>query len=157
MTRDMWLESRGFDPQFDGKGGGLANHDIWKRLCDDRKNDIVILLGEGTFHQFHGGAATNSPVGIWPLLNEDYKRVRGEHYQFPNVVPIIFGRLSEASSSYMLSYMLKDSEKHVRKTQGNPLPTIKTVIRQLLGSTAYEIIKSHYKKLRKFQSANRVR
>jgi glycosyltransferase involved in cell wall biosynthesis len=79
MTREMWAEIGGLDPQFKSRGGGLANLDIWKRLCSNPENYVVLMLGEGTFHQCHGGLTTNSTVDMWPQLNEEYKGIRGEY------------------------------------------------------------------------------
>jgi glycosyltransferase involved in cell wall biosynthesis len=48
----------GFDERFQSPGGGLVNLDFYKRACEEI-GDLVVLLGEGTFHQFHGGVSTN--------------------------------------------------------------------------------------------------
>lgn len=113
MTREMWAEIGGFDPQFKGEGGGLANHDIWTRLCDNPNNYIVLILGEGTFHQFHGGVATNSPGSVWAQLNEEYKQIRGIYYKVPSVVPRLFGGLNEFSRAFLFKEL--DLERR-RKT-----------------------------------------
>ena len=53
----------GVDQRFDAPGGGFANNDIIIRACELPDSRFVILLGEGTFHQLHGGIATNAPRG----------------------------------------------------------------------------------------------
>ena len=53
----------GVDERFDAPGGGFANLDIIIRACELPDSRFVILLGEGTFHQLHGGIATNAPPG----------------------------------------------------------------------------------------------
>ena len=122
MTREMWKEIGGYDTQFDGKGGGLVNHDVWKRLCSDTENKVILLLGEATFHQFHGGVATNSTTDIWQLLNEEYKNIRGAYYQFPDVDPIIFGKFNECSRSFI--------EKQIPRS--NTLKFLKSGLRRFL-------------------------
>ena len=52
-----------------------------------------MLLGEGTFHQFHGGAATSRRFG-WDELHTDYQRIRGEPHRPPPNPPIYVGRLA---------------------------------------------------------------
>lgn len=48
-----------FEEHFDEPGAGLANLEIFTRLSMDTENDYVILFGEGSFHQNHGGVTTN--------------------------------------------------------------------------------------------------
>jgi hypothetical protein len=49
----------GFDEAFDQAGGGFANLDLWRRASDAASGPLVSLLGEASFHQFHGGTTTN--------------------------------------------------------------------------------------------------
>ena len=83
LTREHWNELGGYDPAFMTPGGGLANHDIWLRACADPAGRVILLLGEGTFHQIHGGVATNSTVSPWPLFHDEYLRLRGSAYERP--------------------------------------------------------------------------
>ncbi|TXN71797.1 glycosyltransferase, partial [Methylobacterium sp. WL8] len=91
MSKEMWSESGGFDSAFVGPGGGLANLDLWKRVCDNRAYKVIMLLGEGTFHQFHGGITTNSLVDNWVNLHDEYLNIRGEPYSTPSIVPFQLG------------------------------------------------------------------
>jgi glycosyltransferase involved in cell wall biosynthesis len=59
MSRDSWDRVGGFDERFDMPGGGYVNFDTLARALDAPDSELVILLGEGTFHQLHGGIATN--------------------------------------------------------------------------------------------------
>lgn len=61
----------GFDEGFDQPGGGFANLDLWRRASEAASGPLVALIGEASFHQFHGGTTTN--------VNDDEKdfRVRG--------------------------------------------------------------------------------
>jgi len=65
----------GFDEAFDMPGGGLINGDFFSRACEEFS--LVLLLGEGSFHQVHGGIATNASA------DELRERARGwlAHYQ----------------------------------------------------------------------------
>ncbi len=49
----------GFDEGFDEPGAGLANLDLFSRAIEAAEGPLVALLGEATFHQFHGGTTTN--------------------------------------------------------------------------------------------------
>ncbi len=93
LRREKWAELGGFDPQFVGRGGGLANLDLWRRLCDEPNNSVVMLMGEGTFHQFHGGTATNAPESPWGEFHDEYVKIRGVEYAVPSRKPYMFGSL----------------------------------------------------------------
>jgi hypothetical protein len=59
MSRDMWNRLGGFDERFDLPGGGYVNLDTLARAIELPDSELVIQLGEATFHQIHGGIATN--------------------------------------------------------------------------------------------------
>jgi cephalosporin hydroxylase/GT2 family glycosyltransferase len=48
-----------FDESFSMPGGGYANLDLFERLAQAPGVTPASILGEGTFHQFHGGITTN--------------------------------------------------------------------------------------------------
>jgi hypothetical protein len=86
-----WRAFGGYDPGFVTPGGGLVNLDTWARLCADPQADVLMLLGEATFHQVHGGIATNSLVPPQDLFAAEYQRLRGHPYMRPNRKPLFFG------------------------------------------------------------------
>ena len=94
LTRAQWQALGGYDERFEMPGGGLANLDVWKRACSDPDSQLVILLGEGTFHQIHGGAATNASRPMFPVFHEEYRKIRGESFEIPSMSPIFVGRVS---------------------------------------------------------------
>jgi glycosyltransferase involved in cell wall biosynthesis len=103
MSREMWEEVGGFDVNFTSPGGGSVNLDLWKRLCDNPDNLIILLLGEGTFHQFHGGVSTNALEEPWKEYDEEYKLIRGQYYVWPTRTPVIFGTMNEFSYHFFRS------------------------------------------------------
>lgn len=91
----------GFDPRFTAPGGGLANLDIWRRLAEDAQNGIIMLLGEGTFHQFHGGIATNAMKSPWHEFAAEYRLITGRAYEPPTRSPLYFGNFNEHSRRFL--------------------------------------------------------
>ena len=74
MASDLFATIGGFDERTRFAGGGWVNLDFFSRAV--RAADRVFtLLGEGTFHQVHGGAATSLTT---PKLREASKRWRAE-------------------------------------------------------------------------------
>jgi len=59
MPREFFEEIGGADERFDFPGGGFINSDIFKRAVDNPSVTPVQLIGEGCFHQVHGGTTTN--------------------------------------------------------------------------------------------------
>jgi hypothetical protein len=96
LGRDHWRDLGGYDPAFDAPGGGLVNLDTWARACADPAARVTLLLGEATFHQVHGGIATNSAESKWSVFHDEYVRIRGVAYTRPAGTPFLFGRLHPA-------------------------------------------------------------
>ncbi len=94
MHRSMWDELGGLDEAFALPGGGLVNHDLYRRACSLPGAQLVTLLGEGTFHQIHGGAATGSTFR-WEEMSDDYIARKGEPYAAPTTEPIFVGSAPE--------------------------------------------------------------
>jgi glycosyltransferase involved in cell wall biosynthesis len=59
LSRDSWDRLGGVDDRFDAPGGGYINLDTLGRAMELPDSELVVLLGEATFHQLHGGIATN--------------------------------------------------------------------------------------------------
>ena len=94
MRRAAWERLAGYDERFTSPGGGLVNPDLYRRACD-LLGPPVVLLGEGTFHQFHGGVATNVPRAHRPVrpMMEEYVMIRGEPFVGPALKPTLLGGL----------------------------------------------------------------
>jgi len=60
LRREVWQELGGYDERFDFPGGGMCDFDIYYRALAIPDMHLVVLTGEGTFHQLHGGVSTNT-------------------------------------------------------------------------------------------------
>lgn len=94
MTRAFWLRSGGLDPRFTSAGGGLANLEYWARAVAASNLEPWMILGEGTFHQVHGGAATNGPKAARDAMHAEYRALFGTDFQPPAYHPRLIGKLS---------------------------------------------------------------
>lgn len=86
MPRESALKLKGYSEKFVTLGGGYANLDFYKRAQLLPKHQLVYLLGEGTFHQVHGGVATNLPNPPFEQYLAEYKQIRGERF-VPTALP----------------------------------------------------------------------
>ncbi len=91
MSASCWQDMGGYDPRFRETGGGLANLDTWVRACARRPDAVIMLLGEATFHQLHGGASTNAESSLWEAFHREYVRLRGKPFEHPRVRMLFYG------------------------------------------------------------------
>jgi glycosyltransferase involved in cell wall biosynthesis len=95
VSRDTFDLLGGYETRFDLPGGGLVNLDFFRRACERRGSQLVILPGEGSFHQLHGGASTNIPNDEldtrFKQWTEQYARIRGIPWAMPVQVPEYLG------------------------------------------------------------------
>jgi Methyltransferase domain len=99
LKAEHWRSLGGWDELFLSPGGGLANLDMWARACLDPSGQVIMLLGEATFHQVHGGVATNNPDAPHELFAEEYGKIRGRPYERPRTEVLYFGALPEILNS----------------------------------------------------------
>jgi glycosyltransferase involved in cell wall biosynthesis len=96
VHRNDFKRLGGLEERFCCAGAGLVNLDFYKRACQNL-HEIIMLLGEGTFHQFHGGVATNVPISHHPfgIFHEEYIRIRGEDYVPTIKRPLYLGSIPD--------------------------------------------------------------
>lgn len=100
LHREQWDQLGGLDERFDRPGGGLVNHDLYHRACSLPGAHLVHLMGEGSFHQFHGGATTSGGPG-WKVLNDEYRAIRGHSYRPPEVPALHLGTVHPSVLSHL--------------------------------------------------------
>ena len=94
----------GYDAAFQSPGGGLVNHDFVTRASANNANDFIVLLGEGVFHQIHGGVATNVKPEDHPRrkFREEYRRIRGCSHHRPKIEKVIYvGEMPQAARRFL--------------------------------------------------------
>lgn len=91
MARALWHELGGYDDSFVSPGGGFANIDMWERACALPDVTPILLLGEATFHQFHGGVATNVPSSKVESFRREFIALRGHDHRRPTIPVSLWG------------------------------------------------------------------
>jgi glycosyltransferase involved in cell wall biosynthesis len=94
----------GFDPRFQSPGGGLVNLDFFRLAISCKQLQPMLLLGEGSFHQFHGGVATNvrPEQHPWQQFDAEYQSIRGAPFKQQAFAPIYFGKLSQEARRFLI-------------------------------------------------------
>lgn len=118
MSRACWWELGGFDENFQTAGGGLANLDLWRRALELPDVRPTVLLGEATFHQLHGGVATNGSIAAIENFFEEYAEIRGYEYEKPDNQLHFFGWFASRPPA---TEMVGEVEERVRRS-GSVLP-----------------------------------
>lgn len=94
MRRALYDELDGYDERFDLPGGGFVNLDFFARVCGLQDTQLVILLGEGSFHQIHGGIASNATAGVPKEFAEQYTHLRGAPFMMPGKEAVYLGAVT---------------------------------------------------------------
>ena len=97
MPKALWRELGGCERRFASPGGGYVNLDLLQRAVALKDVTVITLLGEATFHQVHGGVATNALRGPHADFEAEYLTIRGEPYRPAHYDSLYLGRFSEAA------------------------------------------------------------
>ena len=108
MRRKLWDELGGMDERFDQPGGGFVNLDTLERALNLPGVEMVLLLGEASFHQVHGGISTNSlPHQLASDLEQwhiHYQNLRQQDWRLPKPKVTYYGTLSESYRSHLIEW-----------------------------------------------------
>lgn len=104
MKKESFGRLGGFDPRFTEAGGGLAILDFFRTVMENPELDYVVLLGEGSFHQFHGGVASNAPYAEhpWERFHKQYMEIRQRPFRVVARRPHLIGRIDPEVDNWAL-------------------------------------------------------
>lgn len=105
ISKLKFEELGGFNPAFQTPGGGLCNHEFRNRAATDPEITCVVILGEGVFHQAHGGAATGAMPKARPdrMFGKEYSRIVGKAFRpDPPVKTLYAGAVSDMARPFLL-------------------------------------------------------
>lgn len=84
LPTSLFDQLGGIDESFDEAGGGFANLDLWRRAADCAQGQLIALIGEATFHQYHGGTTTNVDDEEKDIrvraYSDKYQKLRGMNF-----------------------------------------------------------------------------
>lgn len=124
LRHQWWQSLGGFDERFDAPGGGLINIDTFSRVIQSPAAQLVILLGEGTFHQLHGGTSTNAEPQSQHIecqrWAKQYADIRGRSYEVPRRThsPTFLGLLPRPVLAKMVRAAVHPNGRHFQQPLG---------------------------------------
>ncbi len=104
LARDLWDRLGGMDRRYADHGGGMVNIAFYKAVLESPGVRFVLLYGEGTFHQFHGGVTTNTPeaerVRVMTAIVAEDETFRPDR-SLPKTEPVLFGAAHPAMLRFL--------------------------------------------------------
>lgn len=104
LKKTQYEHIGGYDENFNIPGGGLINLDFFKRAVEHENSQYCLLIGEASFHQYHGGVTTSRPVSdpsiedekftTWEIYAQQYESIRGVPYEISTQIPILYGHIT---------------------------------------------------------------
>ncbi len=112
LRRSLWSELGGMDERFTEPGGGFVCLDLYARALALPDIAPLLLLGEGTFHQPHGGVSTDAPPDALPERLEKWaarcREITGHApvLQTPDLT--YFGHMPEPWRAQLATWALRE-------------------------------------------------
>jgi hypothetical protein len=103
-TRESLEAIGGADPRFGLAGGGSINLHIYRSLGVQPRNQLVILPGEGNFHQYHGGVTTRAMEQRAATLEAFRDQLNGcwdGQYRALSREPLLFGSIGSSAQRFL--------------------------------------------------------
>jgi cephalosporin hydroxylase len=103
VSRRQLEQVGGFDDSFSTPGGGYANLEIYERLGTSTDVTVCSILGEGSFHQVHGGTTTNQTDSEKRRTRvfgygQEYAELRGRAFRGPGKPIHFVGRITTGAA-----------------------------------------------------------
>jgi cephalosporin hydroxylase len=147
VPRELLAQVGGFDEGFTVAGGGYANLELYERLGTAPDVAVATIIGEGSFHQTHGGTTTNQPDAAERRArvfgySQEYADMRGRLFRGPGKPLYYVGRLTteaaRRSKPRRLSAKMFAEGAAVAETDGPP--TAPTPVPEDLASAFTEAV-----------------
>jgi len=133
VPRTLLDQVGAMEHDFNLPGGGFANLDFFERMTTSPRIKLVTVLGEGSFHQIHGGTTTNAPESaerrsLIRAYGDQYAEIRGSVFKSPVKVAHYVGALPDnarRTKARRMGAPVYFHLAHVEGTDGrpaNPIP-----------------------------------
>ncbi len=103
-TKQSFLSIGGADPRFNLSGGGSINLHIYRSLGMLPESKLIVLPGEGNFHQYHGGVTTKASDNRKEMLrafNHQLSSFWGGQFKSLSREPLLFGTIGRSAQRFL--------------------------------------------------------
>jgi glycosyltransferase involved in cell wall biosynthesis len=111
LPRGLWTELGGLDERFDEPGGGFVALDLYARSLALPDCEPMLLLGEGTVHQPHGGVSTDRPmhdlIQRFTRWRDRYIALHGHDLRLQSPTLTYFGSLPASWRVQFIAWILR--------------------------------------------------
>ena len=113
-SRESFEKTGRADERFNLPGGGMINLHLLRCLSMLPESKVVVLPGEGSFHQYHGGVTTQESGQHEALIksfHEQYEKLMGHPLKLYPREPMMIG----AVTGWAQKFLQKSAEKAGRR------------------------------------------
>jgi len=96
IKKDDYISLGGYNERFLTDGGGYSNMELFERFTASNITTPIVLVGEATFHQIHGGAITNETKNRDEKIQgfkDEYFSITGKNFSALYYEFLLFGQL----------------------------------------------------------------
>jgi len=131
VPRKVAQQVGSLDERFELPGGGFANLDLYERAIATPGLNLVTLLGEGSFHQAHGGTTTNEQdatdrASRLTAYRDEYMDLKGRPYRTASRFHYVGGMVDSARRSKPRRMGAKAFLRTAEQLAGDDLPRAST-------------------------------
>jgi hypothetical protein len=105
-TRESFEKIGRADERFNLAGGGSLNIHVYTKLAALPESRLVVLAGEGSFHQFHGGVTTAEVAereAVLEVHREQLRVINGGMFEGVHREPIVLGVIPPQAKEFMIA------------------------------------------------------
>lgn len=114
----------GADARFDMRGGGAINLHMYRKLGLLPDTRVVVLPGEGSFHQYHGGVTTSTAYDVEREREQHSRQLQtlwGQQFHSLRKEPVLLGAVA-AQAQPWLEYSSKMAQKRFQRLTRQGIP-----------------------------------
>ncbi len=120
--KQSFIDIDGANARFQLPGGGAINLHILRKLGMSATRPLILLAGEGTFHQYHGGVTTANPAEYEARVNtfnEQLQEIWDMNFKALRREPVILGQFPEPVHAHLQASCTTAQRRFQRLREGN--------------------------------------
>lgn len=122
LTAQVFRDIGQADERFDMPGGGALNLYIYRKAAMHPRTQLFMLVGEGSFHQLHGGVTTSEVAARDAILQRQSQQLGellGQPFRSPTLEPILLGKVPGTAMRYLKHSVERGMHRVERCAQRN--------------------------------------